>query len=45
MLKLSLGDVKEDNERRVKIKLDNDAEEVEKIVVWKTLELLTTETR
>ena len=45
VLKLSLGDVKEDNERRVKIKLDSDGEEVEKIVVWKTLELLTTKTR
>ena len=45
VLKLSLGDVKEDNERRVKIKLDSAGEEVEKIVVWKTLEKLTTEVR
>ena len=45
VLKLSLGDVKEDNERRIKIKLDRDGEEVEKIVVWKTLEKLTTGVR
>lgn len=43
VLKLPLGDVKEDNERRVKFKLNSNGEEVEKIIVWKTLEKLTTE--
>ncbi|MBD3109246.1 hypothetical protein IEO70_12905 [Bacillus sp. AGMB 02131] len=42
-LKLTLGDVKEDPERRVKINFINDGEESEKIVVWKTLEMLTTD--
>lgn len=45
VLKLSLGDVKVDNARRLKIKFDSDGEEVEKIVVWKTLEQITTEIR
>ena len=43
VLKLSIGDVKEDPERRVKINFINDGEESEKIVVWKTLEMLTTD--
>lgn len=45
VVKLSLGDVKEDNARRLKITFDSDGEEVEKIVVWKTLEQITTENR
>ncbi len=45
MIKLSLGDVKADKARRLKIKFDSDGEEVEKIVVWKTLEQITTENR
>ena len=43
VLKLSIGDVEKDNERRVKINFTIDGEETEKIVVWKTLEQLTTE--
>ena len=45
VIKFLLGDVKVDNARRLKIKFDSNGEQVEKIVVWKTLELLTTETR
>ncbi|MFJ7698726.1 hypothetical protein [Lysinibacillus fusiformis] len=45
VIKLSLGDVKADKARRLKIKFDSDGEEVEKIVVWKTLEQITTENR
>lgn len=43
VLKLSLGDVKEDNERRVRINFSSNGVEGEKIVVWKTLEQLTTD--
>ena len=42
VLKLSLGEVKNDSERRVKINFISDGEETEKIVVWKTLEQLNT---
>ena len=45
VLKLSLGDVKEDNERRVRINFSSNGVEGEKIVVWKTLEKLKTEVR
>lgn len=45
VIKFSLGDVKADDSRRLKITFDSDGQEVEKIVVWKTLEQLTTETR
>ncbi len=45
VIKLLLGDVKADKARRLKIKFDSDGEEVEKIVVWKTLEQITTENR
>ena len=45
VIKLSLGDVKADSARRLKIKFESDGQEVEKIVVWKTLELITTEIR
>lgn len=40
VLKLSMGDVKEDSERRVKINFISDGEKNEKIVVWKTIEQL-----
>jgi len=42
VLKLSLGEVMDDSERRVKINFISDGEETEKIVVWKTLEQLNT---
>ncbi|MFC7686460.1 hypothetical protein [Ureibacillus sp. GCM10028918] len=38
----SLNDVEKDSERRVKIKFDSNGEEFEKVVVWNTLEELTT---
>ena len=45
VVKLSLGDVKEDSARRLKIKYNSEGKNYEKIVEWKTLEQITTETR
>jgi len=43
VLKLSIKDVKKDSERRVKIRFNVNGKESEKVVEWKTLELLTTD--
>ncbi|WP_397538671.1 hypothetical protein [Rummeliibacillus pycnus] len=43
VLKLSLKDVKEDSDRRVKIKFNVNGNESEKVVEWNTLEQLTTD--
>ena len=43
VFKLSLMDVKKDSNRRLKIQFNNNQKENEQIVVWKTLEQLTTD--
>ncbi len=42
VMKLSTGDVKKDNTRRVKINYEIDGEEHQKLVKWQTLEQLST---
>ncbi|MGX9134984.1 hypothetical protein ACWV26_11490 [Rummeliibacillus sp. JY-2-4R] len=44
-IKLSMKDVKEDSERRVKIKFNNKGNEREEVVKWKTLEQLSTDSK
>ena len=43
VLKLSIKHVKEDSDRRVKIRFNVNGNESEKVVEWKTLEQLTTD--
>ena len=45
VFKLSLKNVKEDSNRRLKIQFNSNGEESEQIVEWKTLESLTTESK